>query len=86
MPRSKRGSIRLTGLPSTKQVRGWWNKSNNLKDVYSSVPTQTRSRAAIETDVEISIAPVWTESDDVLCQFFGCTVLVILRERGDENY
>jgi hypothetical protein len=46
-----------------------------------------KCRTVVETDtLELAVAPFWTQRDDLLCQFIGCTAAVVLRKQKDGNY
>ena len=44
-------------------------------------------RTVVETDeLDLGLAPVWTETGDIVCQFFGLTAAVVLRSLGGAKY
>jgi hypothetical protein len=60
---------------------------SGFRSVYDSIQSVVRCRTVAETNsLELMLAPYWAEVGDLICQFVGCTVPVVLRRNSNGNY
>lgn len=61
------------------------NNKRILSNMYNLINTSTGCRTVARTNSgEFCLVPFWTGPGDLVCQFVGCTVPVILRKNGGD--
>ena len=71
----------------TSQLLPQPDTKRNLSNMYDSINTITRCRTVARTTLEeFCLVPFWTAQGDLVCQFVGCTVPVVLRRNGQGDF